>query len=231
MIKKLIVNADDFGRNKDNTEAIVFAHRYGVLSSTTVMTEKESFNYAAKLIKENPNLKTGLHIDLDCIFLMREPNRFYKRLEKITLAMKIKIQDAINMQLEKFLKAGFILSHLDSHHHAHMHPEVLPFVAKKAKELNAPIRFHNGYYDCSKFLYRNLEKNVLIPILKEFNLKYPYFLRDKFDLQSDYEVGEVMMHPGFTERWRAFDLAKCCNPELKRQIKENNIQISSFAEL
>jgi predicted glycoside hydrolase/deacetylase ChbG (UPF0249 family) len=231
MTKKIIVNADDFGRNKENTEAIIFAHKYGVLSSTTVLTEREAFGYASELIKENPNLKTGLHIDLDYIFLMKEPNRFYKRLEKITSIMKVKIQDAISTQLDKFLKAGFALSHLDSHHHAHMHPDVLPIVAKKAKELNVPIRFHNGYYDCSKYFYRNLEKDVLVPILKEFNLKYPYFLRDKFDLKSDYEVGEVMLHPGFVERWRAFDLAQCCDPEIKRQIKENNIQIASFADL
>jgi predicted glycoside hydrolase/deacetylase ChbG (UPF0249 family) len=80
-------------------------------------------------------------------------------------------------------------------------------------------------------LYRNLEREVLVSILKEFNLKYPYFLRDKFDFQATFEVGEVMLHPGFVERWRALDLAKCCNPELKRQIKENNIQIISFADL
>jgi predicted glycoside hydrolase/deacetylase ChbG (UPF0249 family) len=41
--------------------------------------------------------------------------------------MKIKIKDEINRQSDKFLKAGFILMHLDSHHHAHMHPEVLPY--------------------------------------------------------------------------------------------------------
>jgi predicted glycoside hydrolase/deacetylase ChbG (UPF0249 family) len=32
MRKKLIVNGDDFGYNKDSTDAIIFAHNYGVLS-------------------------------------------------------------------------------------------------------------------------------------------------------------------------------------------------------
>ncbi|MDR3256227.1 MAG: ChbG/HpnK family deacetylase [Endomicrobium sp.] len=231
MIKKIIINADDFGRNKENNEAIIFTHKYGILSSTTVMTERNGFDHAVTIIKAYPNLKTGLHIDLDAIFIMREPNRFFKKIHKITPVMKQQIKDSINKQLDKFLKAGFTLSHLDSHHHAHMHPDVLPLVAQKAKDLNVPIRFHNGYYDCSKFLYRNLEKNVLVPILKEFNLKYPHFLRDKFDFSPNYESGEIMMHPGFVERYRAFDLAKCCDPELKRQIKKNNIKVISFADL
>jgi predicted glycoside hydrolase/deacetylase ChbG (UPF0249 family) len=68
MNKMLIVNGDDFGCNKDSTDAIIFAHKYGVLSSTTVMTERGAFDYAAKIIKENPNLKPGLHIDLAQFF-------------------------------------------------------------------------------------------------------------------------------------------------------------------
>ncbi|MDR2067130.1 MAG: ChbG/HpnK family deacetylase [Endomicrobium sp.] len=231
MKKKLIVNADDFGKRVDITQAIIFAHKYGVLSSTTVMTRAEAFELASKCIKETPNLKTGLHIDLDFIFLMKEPNRFYKKLIKITQSMKIKIKDEINKQLDEFLKAGFVLTHLDSHHHAHMHPEVLPIVASKAKELGVPIRFHNGYYDTSKFFYKNLEKEVLIPILKHFDVKYPYFLRDKIDLDSNYEVGEVMMHPGFLEKWRIYDLVRCLNPELKKNIEEKNIEIVSFSDL
>ncbi|MDR0724324.1 MAG: ChbG/HpnK family deacetylase [Endomicrobium sp.] len=231
MRKRLIVNADDFGRNVENTNATIIVHKYGILSSTTVMVKKRAFDLACKLIKENPTLKTGLHIDLDFIFIMKEPDRFYKKLVKITKSMKIKIKDEINKQLDKFLKAGFSLTHLDSHHHSHMHPDVLPIVAAKAKELNVPIRFYNGYYSKSKFFYKNLEKEVLIPILKHFNVKYPYFLKNQFNLDLDYEVGEVMMHPGFNELWRTFDIAKCLDPELKKRIEEKNIEIISFADL
>ncbi|MDR1522942.1 MAG: ChbG/HpnK family deacetylase [Endomicrobium sp.] len=231
MNKRLIINADDFGKTEDITKAIIVAHKYGVLSSTTIMVKGAAFELASKLIKETPSLKTGLHIDLDCIFLMKEPNRFYKKLIKITPSMKTKIKDEIDIQLDRFLKAGFVLTHLDSHHHSHMHPEVLPIVASKAKELNASIRFHNNYYDRSIFFYKNLEKEILSPILKHFNLKYPYFLRDRFDLDLNFETAEVMLHPGFLERWRAIDLARCLNPDLEQSIKERNIEIISFADL
>jgi predicted glycoside hydrolase/deacetylase ChbG (UPF0249 family) len=231
MNKRLILNADDFGKTEDISKAIIFAHKYGILSSTTVMVKGMAFELASKLIKETPTLKTGLHIDLDYIFLMTEPNRFYKRLIKITPSMKTKIKDEIDIQLDKFLKTGLALTHFDSHHHAHMHPEVLPIVACKAKELGVPIRFHNGYYDKSKFFYKNLEKEVLIPILEHFNLKCPYFLRDSFNLDLNFETAEVMLHPGFLEKWRAFDLVKCLNPDIKQSIKAKNIQIISFADL
>jgi hypothetical protein len=48
------------------------------------------------------------------------------------------------------------------------------------------------------FFIKIFEKEVLIPILKHFDLKYPYFLRNKIDLDSNYEGGGVvMMYPGF----------------------------------
>jgi len=229
MSKKLIVNGDDFGSDKDRTDAIIFAHKYGLLSSTTVMTERHAFDYAAKIIKENPNLKTGLHIDLDQIFLMDVPKGFFKRLVKVTPYMKEQIKVAINKQLDKFLKAGFTLSHFDSHHHAHMHPEVFPIVAKKAKELNVPVRFCRKYY-CGRS-YRWIEQEILIPILKELDLRYNQAFSNQFILTDDYEVGEVMLHPSFLDKSGAFELAKCVSPDLKNQIKENNIEIISFADL
>jgi predicted glycoside hydrolase/deacetylase ChbG (UPF0249 family) len=52
MKKRLIINADDFGKRVDITQAIIFAHKYGVLSSTTVMTRAEAFELASKFIKK-----------------------------------------------------------------------------------------------------------------------------------------------------------------------------------
>jgi predicted glycoside hydrolase/deacetylase ChbG (UPF0249 family) len=96
------------------------------------MTERGALDYTAKIIKENPNLKTGLHIDLDQIFLMDVPKGFFKRLVKVMSYMKEQIKVAINKQFDKFLKAGFTSSHFDSHHHAQMHPGVFSIL----KELN-----------------------------------------------------------------------------------------------
>jgi predicted glycoside hydrolase/deacetylase ChbG (UPF0249 family) len=160
---------------------------------------------------------------------MDVPKGFFKRLVKVTPYMKEQIKVAINTQLDKFLKAGFTLSHFDSHHNAHMHPEVFPIVAQKAKELNVPVRFCRKYY-CGK-AYHWIEQEVLIHILKELDLKYPQVFSNQFMLTEDYEVGEVMLHPKFLDKSGAFELAKCVSPDLKIKIKENNIEIISFADL
>jgi hypothetical protein len=40
-----------------------------------------------------------------------------------------------------------------------------------------------------------------------------------------------MLHPSFLDKSGAFELAQSVNTDLKNQIKENNVEIISFADL
>ena len=63
-VRRLIVNADDFGRSHSINEAVIRAHRDGVLTTASLMVNEPAFDEAVKLAKENPKLGVGLHLTL-----------------------------------------------------------------------------------------------------------------------------------------------------------------------
>src|SRR5277367_5285767 len=63
-VRRLIVNADDFGRSPSVNEAVIRAHRDGILTSASLMVNEVGFGEAVKLAKENPKLGVGLHLTL-----------------------------------------------------------------------------------------------------------------------------------------------------------------------
>src|SRR6266403_4871890 len=62
--RRLIVNADDFGRSADINEAVIRAHREGILTSASLMVNEPGFEEAVTLARENPRLGVGLHLTL-----------------------------------------------------------------------------------------------------------------------------------------------------------------------
>src|SRR5437660_7023341 len=64
--RRLIVNADDFGRSASINQAVVRAHREGILTSASLMVNEPGFPEAVALARENPRLGVGLHLTLLC---------------------------------------------------------------------------------------------------------------------------------------------------------------------
>src|SRR5678816_1339257 len=62
--RRLIVNADDFGRSSSINEAVIRAHREGILTTASLMVNEEATQEAVTLAKENPSLGVGLHLTL-----------------------------------------------------------------------------------------------------------------------------------------------------------------------
>ena len=62
--KQLVVNADDFGFTPDVNAGILEAHRYGILSATTLMANGDAFDDAVRLARETPTLDIGCHLVL-----------------------------------------------------------------------------------------------------------------------------------------------------------------------
>ena len=61
---RLIVNADDFGWTRDVNEGIVYAHRNGILTATTMMAGGTEFEHAVRLARETTSLDVGCHLTL-----------------------------------------------------------------------------------------------------------------------------------------------------------------------
>ena len=66
-MKRLIVNADDFGLSRGVNRAIVECHQLGIVTSSTLMANSAAFDDAVALARENPRMSVGCHVTLmDC---------------------------------------------------------------------------------------------------------------------------------------------------------------------
>ena len=145
--KLLIVNADDFGISPEANNAIVQAHRDGIVTSATIMANMPGFCDAIELARDCPNLGIGLHVNLTDGRPISDP---YSKLPGLFGLMvsawwsKSAMRREICAQLETALASGIKITHLDSHKHVHVHPMVLSALVWAAnkysvKALRVPI--------------------------------------------------------------------------------------------
>ena len=134
-MKRLIVNADDFGFTEDVNEGILAAHRHGILTSTTLMAPGAAFDHAVRLAHENPGLDVGCHLVL--VGGEGFPSTMARLVQAIA-QRRIRIYDEMAAQVRRILAAGIQPSHLDTHKHTHLLPPVLDAIARVSKDFGIP---------------------------------------------------------------------------------------------
>jgi hopanoid biosynthesis associated protein HpnK len=148
--RRLIVNADDFGRSPSINEAVIRAHREGVLTTASLMVNEPACAAAVEAARENPRLGVGLHLALLCGRSALAPNqisglvnsagefsndpaktgtRYYFRRE-----LRPQLEAEIEEQFKRFRATGLPLDHVNGHLHMHMHPVVFDILARRAAE-------------------------------------------------------------------------------------------------
>ncbi|PYI99964.1 MAG: hypothetical protein DME25_21765 [Verrucomicrobia bacterium] len=60
--RRLIVNADDFGRSRSINAAVIRAQREGILTTASLMVNEPASEEAVALARDNPRLGVGLHL-------------------------------------------------------------------------------------------------------------------------------------------------------------------------
>jgi predicted glycoside hydrolase/deacetylase ChbG (UPF0249 family) len=63
-LRRLIINADDFGLTSGVNQAILEAHQKGVVTSSTLMANGRAYREAVELAARSPNLSVGCHVVL-----------------------------------------------------------------------------------------------------------------------------------------------------------------------
>ena len=149
--RRLIVNADDFGRSHSINQAVIRAHREGILTTTSLMVNEPGFDEAVKLARENPKLGVGLHLTLLCGHAALPPEKipglvnlrgefsnnpvgagfryFFNR------RLRGQLRDEIHAQFARFHATGLPLDHVDGHLHLHLHPVVFGILMADAEKL------------------------------------------------------------------------------------------------
>lgn len=144
---RLIVNADDFGLTAGVNRAIIAGNSTGVVTSATLMANAKATTAAQDLAKNRPGLKTGCHVVLidgvplaaNLPSLTNGYSTFRSSLKQFALdAVRKKIsadeiQREVETQIRKIQASGVTLTHVDSHKHTHMFPQILRPILRAAK--------------------------------------------------------------------------------------------------
>jgi hopanoid biosynthesis associated protein HpnK len=149
-MKKLIVNADDFGLTAKVNEAIIDGHWRGLISSTSLLANGEAFESAVDLSRQAPRLGIGVHLNLSegkpvapgsSIPSLTQGTEFFARapgeLSRAIFLGQVSTADIereLRAQIEKVLAAGIAPTHLDSHKHVHALPALGKIAIKVAGE-------------------------------------------------------------------------------------------------
>jgi predicted glycoside hydrolase/deacetylase ChbG (UPF0249 family) len=134
-VRKLVVNADDFGFTRDVNQGIVEAHLNGILTAATIMSVGAAFDDAVRLARQHPTLDIGVHL-----VLVGQPPfpMTVAQLIRAVASGRIRIHDELSAQVRRVLDAGLQPSHLDTHKHTHLLPPVLDAVARISEEFKIP---------------------------------------------------------------------------------------------
>lgn len=141
-MKRLIVNADDFGFTRDVNAGIVDAHRAGILTATTLMANGDAFDDAVRLAGETPTLDVGIHFVLVGGRSLLTGELLPKDVPSLVRAVyggQLDLYGELQAQAAKIRAAGLRPLHADAHKHTHLLDPVCRTVKTVAEEVG--IRF------------------------------------------------------------------------------------------
>ena len=162
-MRRLIVNADDFGLTAGVNRAIVEAQERGIVSSATLMANARAFEEAASLARSRADRKARFSVGCHVVLLDGEPILPADRVASLLQSgaqngssqFRIKLNDFVvaslrnklnpteieaeaSAQIERLQSAGVRPSHFDTHKHAHMFPAVLRPLLRAARQCGVP---------------------------------------------------------------------------------------------
>ena len=157
-VRRLIVNADDFGLTDGINRAVRDLHHLGALTSTTLMAAAPRFHEAVEISQQQKSLGVGCHIVLvdgtpvanpaaiptllDATIGRGSEPRFRATLGEFVRALYLGRIDSAHIEQEaiaqilRLQQAGVAVTHVDTHKHTHMFPRVLKGVMRAAQACN-----------------------------------------------------------------------------------------------
>lgn len=136
-MKRLVVNADDFGFTADVNEGILRSYLEGIVRSSSLMANGAAFEQAVRIARRHPGLGVGCHLVLVQGESVARPGRRLPCTVSGFLAAfpsRASMVGEFRAQIEELLRHDVVPTHLDTHKHLHILPPVLDAVTHVADE-------------------------------------------------------------------------------------------------
>jgi chitin disaccharide deacetylase len=251
-MKRLIVNADDFGRTAGVNEGVLEAYVLGIVTSATVMVLEPAAEAGISLARAAaPGLGLGLHFTVtggsapasppDSVRRLAPGGYFVQTFEELPDRVpEEEVRRELEAQIARFEKmAGKPPTHLDSHHHSATHVSVQPVFASVASERKLPVRASS-----TRARVHLQEAGLRVPdyFIESFFGSGATAANLRFLLTHMREgVSEVMCHPGHPDEAliqgssyaleREKEIEALCDPGVREAIGADGIELINFAEL
>jgi len=151
-VRRLIINADDFGLTTGVNRAIIEAHTDGVVTSATMMANGRAFQDAITQAQHATGLSVGCHVVLvdgepllggsavkTLLSRNAENGAFRKGFAQFAISAlrsqldPEEIQAEATAQIRRLQGRGIAVSHFDTHKHTHMLPIILEPLLRAAQ--------------------------------------------------------------------------------------------------
>ena len=238
-MRKLIVNADDFGLDDETVDWTIKGFESGKISSATIMAGMPATRRAVDYAKTHPQFSFGVHLclvdemplsDLADIPSMIDPNtgllwRTRQFIIRSFLGL-VKVDDIkreMMAQIDALRNLGLQISHLDGHGHNHRLPQSIKALVAVRNELggNVPVRRCQDLFVgkpgiLSRVVNGSMQKRLesaKIPMVDHFLMAAGHTSDEKWfsKVVATLPDGttEIGIHPGKAEEWRRIDCEDC----------------------
>lgn len=218
-VRKLIVNADDFGMTRGINRAVAEAHDAGIVTSTTLMAGSEAFDDAVEIAARRPKLRVGCHLVLVEGYPLADRTQvaslldlaisnngtspaFRSSLANFARAATrglIKPEHVVTetvAQIQKLQAAGIKVSHVDCHKHAHMFPRIAEAVIEGARRcsvgtIRAPFEPSWAVFTrgSGSFRVRLLIRSFQVTLLRRWHEPFLQMVRSANMRTTDGTIG------------------------------------------
>jgi len=216
----VIINADDLGINNEVNGAIFDLLAKNQITSTTVLANGPRVKEAAAYIHCFPTASFGAHLNLTEFEPLTHGleqhlstiRALRSRCRIMQLALKPVILRAVYeewcCQMDRLVSLGFSISHIDSHHHIHTAPSLLPALKAVQRRYGIrSVRISRNLYvpGCepsravimSKWVFNCALRRICATRTTDAFTNFVTFCKTaKRDSKSSYKTIEVMVHPG-----------------------------------
>lgn len=250
---RLIVNADDFGYSPGQNYGIIDAYENGIVRSTSLMAAGTAAAQAVEMAKLHPGLGVGVHLVIDWGRPVTPPHLLPSLTDFDGMFIKVPFEAPLTVnltevelewraQIECIQGQGILLTHLDGHHHFHLHPQLCQLTCKLAGEYQLPIRIPSPAWTTDMSFPRTMHPDVCLTDFYDAGATETYFT-EFFTTHPDLhnQTVEVMCHPAYVDIYilshskyniaRARELQILKSSPVWEWVQNNGVELISYAAI